>query len=59
MEPVKKKVTFSYKEKRKKADPGIDSCIEQFRNKISEGPCCICCVCNQLLYEISYHFLQK
>ena len=53
MEPVKKKVTFSYKEKRNKADRGIDFCIEQFRNKIREGPCYICCVCNRLLYRRS------
>ena len=53
MEPVEKKVTFSYKEKRNKAHRGIDFCIEQFRNKIREGPCYICCVCNRLLYRRS------
>ena len=53
MEPVKKKVTFSYKEKGNKADRGIDFCIEQSRNKIKEGPFYICCVCNRLLYRRS------
>ena len=59
MEPVKKKVTFSYKEKRNKADRGIDFCIEQFRNKIREGPCYICCVCNRLLYGDQLSFFAK
>ena len=53
MEPVKKKVTLSYKDKRKKEHSGIDFCIEQFRSKIREGPCYICCVCNRCLYKRS------
>ena len=31
----------------------IDSCIEQFKKKIKEGPYYICCVCNRTLYRKS------
>ena len=31
----------------------IHSCIEQFKNKIREGPYYICCVCNRSLYKKS------
>ena len=31
----------------------IDSCIEQFKCKIRQGPYYICCVCNRLLYRKS------
>jgi hypothetical protein len=31
----------------------VDSCIEQFKKKIKEGPYYICCVCNRTLYKKS------
>ena len=37
MEPLEKE-TFSYKEKIKQADRGIDFCIEQYKNKTRKGP---------------------
>ena len=58
MEALKKK-TFSYKEKRKQADRGLDFCIEQYQNKIRKGSCYICCVCNRLLYKRSVHIFGK
>ena len=58
MEPLQKK-RFSYKEKRKHADRGIDFCIEQYKNKIRKGLCYICCVCNRLLYKRSVHTFGK
>ena len=30
----------------------VDSCVEQFKKKIMEGPYCICCVCNRTVYKI-------
>ena len=56
MEPQE---TFSYKEKRKQADWGINFCIEQYKNKIRKGPSYICCVCNRLLYKRSFHIFGK
>ncbi len=41
----------SNKIKRPKYD--LDYFISVFRNKIKEGPCYICCVCNRLLYRKS------
>ena len=31
----------------------VDSCVEQFKKKILEGPYHICCVCNRTLYKKS------
>ena len=31
----------------------VDSCVQQFRKKIMEGPYYICCVCNRTLYKKS------
>ena len=44
MEPVKQKVTFSYKEKKNKADRGIDFCIEQYKNKMRKGRSYMLCL---------------
>ena len=38
---------------------GVDFCIEQYKNKISNGPCHICYVCNRLLYKRSVHIFGK
>ena len=38
---------------------GVDFCIEQHKNKISNGPCHICYVCNRLLYKRSVHIFGK
>ena len=31
----------------------VDSCVEQFKKKIMEGPYYICCVCNRTQYKKS------
>ena len=31
----------------------VDSCVEQFKKKIMEGPSYICCVCNRTLHKKS------
>lgn len=38
---------------KRQSDKGIGFRIEQFKNKIREGPYYICCVCNRLLYRRS------
>ena len=55
----KRKETFSYKEKRKQADWGIDFYFEQYKNKIRKGHCYTRRVCNQLLYKRSVHIFVK
>ena len=41
------------------AHRGIDFCIIQYKNKIRNGPCYICCVFNYLLYKRSVHIFGK
>ena len=45
----KRKQTYSYNNKNKT----LNSCIQEYKKKIREGPYYVCCVCNRALYKKS------
>ena len=56
--PQKQKKQEAYK-KSKSTIYNLDYFISNFHNKIREGPCYICSVCNRLLYKKSVKLLNK
>jgi hypothetical protein len=56
--PQKEKKQEAYK-KSKSTEHNLDYFICNFQNKIREGPCYICCVCNRLLYKKSVKLLNR
>ena len=56
--PQKEKKQEAYK-KSKSTKHNLDYFICNFQNKIREGPCYICCVCNRLLYKKSVKLLNR
>ena len=56
----KQEVLAKHKEKYSSSkNKTVDSCIEDFRRKIQEGPYYICCICNKSLYKKSVSKLTR